>query len=651
MQSNLSREASPEAKRMRINSKHVAEGAATFQEVCAADVFVDKSLLIKEFWNSANKSLLISFPRRWGKSINLDMIKEFFSLKLNDQGQVDQATDKKSKDMFKALKISNNPEIMEKMGKYPVIYVDMKSIKCTKSSIAQEYLAEVVFGAFRQHKYLAISETLDEYQRKDVKQYIEGTNTNRPKITNGLMQLSEYLNKHHDTKVIVLVDEYDAGQNYAYRKSHDQNEAAEISEIFKLFYESTFKGNRFIERSLVTGIQRLAKDDVGSGMSNFDEHGITTDKFAKYYGFTQEEVNKLYEFMYSDDESLITKMADWYNGYQQGCNDSYVQVYCAWSIVKFLNTSRFEKYWAESGAMVLFDKIFSHPQIKHKIEELTKGKNIEFTLNKEITSAQFQKLKQMEENPHTIIDKSGEDLFFSYLLLTGYLTPSQVEYNSFKIPNHELELEFRDKLKSYYQNVYSLNIERVHKVTDALTMIMSSTDQQELKSLVKEQFYKNFKTLIDECRLTSELSDSNTGLFGNEDLVHSILNFISIQVLGIKFATEIYTHKIKADQSLGGKGRADIMLGSPEKGVIIEMKYTKGNKLNAEQLIANNKNTSKDALVQAKEYSNLITNLNDNTEDVMQIFLGLSVSSNRDVALAGEIHSSISSFDSVEFTD
>ena len=122
-------------------------------------------------------------------------------------------------------------------------------------------------------------------------------------------------------------------------------------------------------------------------------------------------------------------------------------------------------------------------------------------------------------------------------------------------------------------------------------------------------------------------------------------------MLGIKFATEIYTHKIKADQSLGGKGRADIMLGSSGKGIIIEMKYTKGNKLNAEQLIANNKNTSKDALIQAKEYSNLITNLDDNTEDVMQIFLGLSVSSNRDVALAGEIHSSISSFDSVEFTD
>ena len=219
------------------------------------------------------------------------------------------------------------------------------------------------------------------------------------------------------------------------------------------------------------------------------------------------------------------------------------------------------------------------------------------------------------------------------MLVTGYLTQSDT-LGEYKLPNYELTLEFEDKLLSFYKQIYTIDPNKMSQLTQNLSKIFGDHDSLTIKNLLTGDFYNTLKSVIEDCKLTQDKSSLSQGLFGNEDLVHSLLNYIALQVYDKKFATEIYTKKTIDGQVTDRSGRADIMLSHKKQGLIIEMKYTK-EPMNDKSLKDTNASKSQDALNQAKTYSELIPG--STIDDYMQIFCGISISAEQDVALSGEI--------------
>ena len=629
---NLSSESNRDIKKARIEL-----GVSNFVKLFSYEesVTVDKTMLIKEFWQYPAESLLMAFPRRWGKSINLDMINEFFSLKLDSKGNEDKGLHQKRQELFTKFKIGQT-DLMSEYGKYPVIYIDMKSAKKGSYSELLDALKNIVSRLYEKYLYLTNEQSdLADYQKIEVKKYVERKQDLTPEdLSSSLLNISKLLKQYHSQPVIILMDEYDAAYNYVYTEPGvSDEERRKIVNFLKGFNENTFKGNEYLVKSLMTGVLRFAKDGSLSGLNHVKEHNITSKEFSQYYGFSQDEVDILCSKFGITDDADKEKISTWYNGYYQGANNQHVNVYCAWSIINYLNSGDFMKYWSESGSISFLNKLFSNQQIKHNIETLIKGGVIEFKFNDQLSADQFKKLGEMAHNASVEINSEGIDLFFSYMLVTGYLTQSDTS-GEYKLPNYELTLEFEDKLLSFYKQIYTIDPNKMSQLTQNLSKIFGDHDSLTIKNLLTGDFYYTLKSVIEDCKLTQDKSSLSQGLFGNEDLVHSLLNYIALQVYDKKFATEIYTKKTIDGQVTDRSGRADIMLSHKKQGLIIEMKYTK-EPMKDKSLKDTNASKSQEALNQAKTYSELIPG--KAIDDYMQIFCGISISAEQDVALSGEI--------------
>ena len=598
-------------------------------------VTVDKTMLIERFWQDPAESLLMAFPRRWGKSINLDMINEFFSLKLDSKGNEDKELHQKRQELFTKLKIGQTG-LMSEYGKYPVIYIDMKSAKKGSYSELLDALKNIISRLYEKYLYLTNEQSdLADYQKIEVKKYVERKQDLTPEdLSSSLLTISKLLKQYHNQPVIVLMDEYDAAYNYVYTEPGVSDvERRKIINFLKGFNENTFKGNEYLVKSLMTGVLRFAKDGSLSGLNHVKEHNITSKEFSQYYGFSQDEVDILCSKFRITDNADKEKISTWYNGYYQGASNQHVNIYCAWSIINYLNSSEFKKYWSESGSISFLNKLFANQQIKHNIEKLIKGGSIEFKFNDQLSADQFKQLGEMAHNVSVEINSEGIDLFFSYMLVTGYLTQSKI-LGEYKLPNYELTLEFEDKLLSFYKQIYTIDPNKMSQLTQSLNKIFGDTDSVAIKNLFTGDFYNKLSSVIEDCKLTQDKSTSSQGLFGNEDLVHSLINYISLQVYDKKFATEIYTKKTIDGEVTNRSGRADIMLSHKKQGLIIEMKYTKDS-MKDKSLKDTNVFKSQEALDQAKTYSELIPS--NGIDGYIQIFCGISISAEQDVALSGEI--------------
>lgn len=623
----------PESGRI-VKKARIEVGVSSFVELFAhqESVSVDKTLLIENFWKNPAVSLLIAFPRRWGKSINMDMIREFFSLKLDANGNEDNVLHQKRRELFANLKIGQT-DSMKEYGKYPVIHINMKSLKKKRYSEFLDTLKYVISDLYRNYLYLVNERSnLDEYQKLQVKKYVYGAQgLTSVDISLSLLILSKLLNQYHDQCVIILMDEYDAPYNCIYTEPGVLNEERdEIVSFLNGFNENTFKDNKSLEKSLMTGVLRLANDSSLFGLNNIVEHNFTSKVFSQYYGFSQVEVNMLCDKFDITSDVVKEKISTWYNGYSQGDSDKPVNVYCAWSIINYFISGEFDYYWAQSGSISFLNELFSNTQIKHNIEKLIKGGSIQFDFNDELSAENFMELRTMANDAGTKITSGGIDLFFSYLLLTGYLTQSKKR--TYKLPNYELTLEFQKKLLPFYNQIYTINPYKMSKVIQSLDNVFECNDSSAIKNLLTGNFYNELRSVIEDCTLTQDLHSE--GLFGNEDLVQSLLNFIALQVYNTSFATEVYKKKTISSEGTGSSGRADIMLSDEKCGLIIEMNYTKVSTKDKDLKDTNASNSEK-ALNQAKTYSEMIP-VNGRAV-YMQIFCGISISAERDVALSGEV--------------
>jgi hypothetical protein len=607
--------------------------------VTKSTIFVDKSLFIKEAIENPAEVTLITMPRRWGKSANIDMLKRFLS--------IDDDTDNLNQKIFQQkiktlpdgtksrLKISEE-NILEKdkekigqykeinalklQGKYPVISIDFKDCKGDSVTEVKRLVNKKIIALFEKYGYLGQStniysdrttigikyrELLEEIKKGDFK--------------NGIKDLSKVLSKHHEEKVWILIDEYDAAANKAYREFNDIDKAQKVADLFRDIFEPAFKNNPYLEKGLITGVQYIVKSGMLSGLNNLKKYNITDSKFSQYYGINEAEMDLLLEH-FSIPDNRREQIKNWYNGYKEKVpySQEYIDKYNIWSIVNYLNDqeSGFKSYWEQSGDISFLKALFKKEEIKEKIESLIDEKPLTFKLETDFSIDNFKTLKEIINlGDHQEINDFGIDVLFSYLFITGYLTSNS--YNEYKLPNQEIRYEMEKKVIQYYQTLYRLDFSKLKSLTDTIQEIINYDREDKgsfIKNKLKNEFATKFNELIKECNFVGQ-KDVNTekGIFANENAAHSILNYISMQIKHAFVASEIYTKKIGSED----KGRADTVVKNKNTGLIIEVKH----KGNAEK-----------ALKQAQDYKKLIETCSD------QIYLGLNITDNKEITLAGQIN-------------
>jgi hypothetical protein len=609
--------------------------------VTQSSIFVDKSLFIKEVMEDGNKVILITMPRRWGKSLNLDMLKRFLGIQVDREGNIINPENTLNYKIFvgnnkalKPLKISNTTiDVQDKEGEYltvdskdlqgqfPVIAIDFKDCKGTSFEEVRGRLEGKIYNLYVQHGYLEKfldknNQTLKEQEKNQLKSYFEGTSSEK-EIQQGISFLSYLLHTYHNKKTWILIDEYDAAANKAYIE-FDEKEAKQVAELFRSVYEPALKNNPHLEKGVMTGVQYIVKSGMLSGLNNLEKYNVTDSKYSKYYGVNEEEMKMLVDH-FEIDSVKADIIKDWYNGYKENIgnkdNPELIDKYNIWSVVKYLNYQDvgFKSYWEKSGSVDDFlNPILKNEEFKQSLEYLVNGNSIGLkTLVSDFSINDFSVLKDITTSSEVIeINQNGLDLIFSYLFITGYLT-STGNLN-FKLPNKEIKTEFETKLTKYYNEIFNIPYSKFRELTIGLSKTFEQNNKSQISQIFTEEFAPKLSNIIKDLKLYGKDKDNVSGVFANEDMMHSLLNNIAIQVVNARFASERRTTKTD-----GSKGRADMVVEKNGKGIVIEMKY--------------NAKDSKTALEQAKTYEELVS------KSDIKVFVGCNITDKQEVFLSGEI--------------
>ncbi len=406
--------------------KNIQVGTSDFREIIKENYyFVDKSLLIKEFIENAAKVILTPRPRRFGKTLNMSMLKYFFDIENKD----------KNKDLFKGLEIENEEEIMKKQGAYPVIFLTFKNEKHLSFENFQDGIKSVMYNIYMDHYYLLESEKLSQFDKERFKEILDRKGS-IVEFSEALSNLMRYLNKHYDKKVIVLIDEYDVPIQESYLRGYYEEAIVLIRNILT----AALKDNVYLEKSLVTGILRVAKESIFSGLNNIEVDSILGINFNDKFGFTEEQVINLLEYYNLSEKSDEVKK--WYNGYIFGGKI----IYNPWSVLNYIKNNEigFMPYWINSSSNDLIKRLLSNgnEETKKNLEELIKGNSIKKIVDDHVV------MKDVEDD---------EENLWGFLTLSGYLKPVKKELIDgeleceLKIPNNEVLIFYRKLIKKWFK--------------------------------------------------------------------------------------------------------------------------------------------------------------------------------------------------------
>ncbi len=521
-----------------------------------SDVFVDKSLMIKELLKDSGKVILITRPRRWGKSLNMNMLQKFFEIEADERGTPLPPEQKINNKLFtggtvdlgfdetkelKPLKIASDVSSMKRQGQFPVILLNLKDVKGSSYQEIESGIKNQVTKLFVNHRYLkhyiAKDENLlDDIQKEKLNRYFTGK-LDKEDLKDSLCFLSELLFKHFNQKVYILIDEYDTPINSSYIEFGNKlKEFDDVLKIFRGMFGSSLKSNPYLEKGVITGILRIAKANLFSDLNNVREYTLLDEKFAKFYGFTQAEVDELLTKVPLD--TTPEKIKAWYNGYNFGGE----VIYNPWSIMLCLDSrGELDHYWLDSGGTVLVDKILLSDEMQIDLQKLVSGVSITSPITKQITFADISKPIGL----------------FSLLLFSGYLSPTAIapERNIYElsIPNEEVKYIYETRVLQW--------------VTDQLKIDSSR--------------YYSFVSLLPACKIEEF----------KERLQELLLNATSFHQTGEKKAELFYSgfmlglinmlapNYIIESERETGSGRADIMLlpkaGKSHNAIIIEYKICK----------------------------------------------------------------------------
>ena len=399
-----------------MDKKAIPVGIENFKELREEGYYyVDKTFLIYEILINKAKVTLFTRPRRFGKTLNMSMLKYFFNIENKEE----------NRKLFENLKISNST-YMSEQGKYPVIFISLKDLKENNWEECLESIKDIMYKVFNDYEFLR--EKLNLVEKRQFDKIWEMTG-NEKNFKTSLLDLSKYLNKYYSKKVIILIDEYDAPIINAFNNGY-YNEAINF---FQVFYSSALKTNDSLKYGILTGITRIIKEGIFSGLNNLKVDTILDKRYAEYFGILENEVIKMLD--YFEIEYKMEEVRTWYNGYIFG--DS--KVYNPWSIVNFVDNQEIKAYWANISGNTLLENMMDHAgeSVYADLKKFTEGESIEKYISDETT------IKSL---------LSSNDEIWQLFLYSGYLTKSDEQterteskntYN-LKIPNREIRSYFGD---------------------------------------------------------------------------------------------------------------------------------------------------------------------------------------------------------------
>ena len=426
--------------------KIVSIGNQGFEDIRINDNFyVDKTAFIKEWWEARDIVTLITRPRRFGKTLNVDMLKCFFSNKYAGR-----------QDLFEGLSIWEEEKYRKLQGEYPVISLSFADVKQTNYIDAVKMIKFIISDAFREYRDIMQSDRFTETDR----QRFEMVNPTMDDVTaqRALKELGGYLETYYGRKVILFLDEYDTPMQEAYVGGYWDEFTAFIRSLFN----STFKTNPYLERAIMTGVTRVSKDmsypcqgydlrphqrasfleSIFSDLNNLKVITTTSNCYEQCFGFTEPEVfEALDSFGLSSQKQAVKQ---WYDGFIFG---NHKDIYNPWSITNFLGEQKLKAYWAATSSHHLVDRIIrtASSEVKEQMEDLLEGKEVVVTFDEQIV------FNQLEQN---------ESAIWSLLMASGYLKPEQVEYRGelmkpwyhLKITNLETRVMFFEMFAGWFQN-------------------------------------------------------------------------------------------------------------------------------------------------------------------------------------------------------
>ena len=407
-------------------ARTIAMGSQDFETIVSENSFyVDKTNFIKEWWENRDSVTLITRPRRFGKTLTMNMVERFFSVKYAGQGE-----------LFAGLDIWREKKYQDLQGTYPVINLSFAGVKgnTCKEIISQIY--QIISDLYIQNYFLRESDLLAEPEKEyfdQVSKVIPETN-----MVVSLHKLCIFMQRYYKKKVIILLDEYDTPMQEAYLNGYWE----ELVGFTRSLFNSTFKTNPYLERAIMTGITRVSKESIFSDLNNLTVVTTTTNQYTDSFGFTQKEVSEaLSEFSLSDWEDEIKY---WYNGFTFG---KRTDIYNPWSITNFLRWKELGTYWANTSSNSLVSSLIQkgNQNIKQTMEDLLNNGTLRAQIDEQIV---FNQLEQDESAIWSLLLASG------YLKVEKYTMPPETEENEYylKLTNNEVKRMFKTMIKGWFRN-------------------------------------------------------------------------------------------------------------------------------------------------------------------------------------------------------
>ena len=409
----------------------VAIGIQDFSTLRERNCFyVDKTSFIKEWWESEDSCTLITRPRRFGKTLNMNMLETFFSVEYAGRGE-----------LFEGLAIWEEEKYQKLQGTYPVISLSFAGIKESNYETTWEKLCEVLRELYIKFSFLKNSEVLSEADRNFFHQVLE-TEMKGSVASLALHHLSNYLYRYYGKKVIILLDEYDTPMQEAYANGYWEK----LVVFTRSLLNSTFKTNPCLERGLMTGITRVSKESIFSDLNHLKVVTTTSDRYATCFGFTEKEVfGALEECGLSEEKEGVKK---WYDGFTFG-NTS--DIYNPWSILNFLDTGRYETYWANTSSNRLVSELIkkSAPLVKQMFYDLLEGKSIFSPVDEQLV---YHNLDQSEKSIFSLLVASG------YLKVVSFEKQNEIELSrevmyELTLTNLEVYILFHQLVRDWFEAV------------------------------------------------------------------------------------------------------------------------------------------------------------------------------------------------------
>ena len=505
-------------------------GIENFEDIRRSGFYyIDKTMLIEQTLNNWSKVTLFTRPRRFGKTLGMNMLRSFFEI----------GTDKS---LFDGLYISQNKSLCdEHMGKYPVIFLTLKGVEGLTFAKAKSMLSEIIKDEADRHYILNSSETLTSVDRESFMKILTGNEEN---IENSLKTLSRLLYKHYGQKVVILIDEYDVPLDKAYQNGYYH----EMVSLIRGLFGQALKTNDYLQFAILTGCLRISKESIFTGLNNFEVVSIMDSMYDECFGFTDKEVQEILKYFNLSEH--YADIREWYDGYHFGNTD----IYCPWDVIRYCKslcadpTAKPQDFWSNSSGNALVRSFIDKAdvQTKDEIERLIAGEYIEKEISQELT--------------YDEIDKSIANLW-SVLFTTGYLTKQGVTDDGkvrLSIPNREIKNLFIKKIREWFSDTTANDGKTLEQFCNAFV----DKDTEKIEQLFGDYLWN-----------TISIRDTAVAKDKKENFYHGIL----LGLLGYKASWLIKSN------TESGTGYSDILVEVPNNrtGIVIELKYAENGDMDA----------------------------------------------------------------------